>query len=398
MQKGFTLKDLKTKPTWILISALLVLLLSIISCIGNANRVVDVHGFSNLVLENESLWFGAGYKLYRVDLDQQSATLVYDSKNVLISFVQSDGERLYFGGDPYPNGRKSVVWSLDLESGNIIWEHEFDHNLAGGLIATPPLVGKDIFIIGFRRNLYALDKFSGEEKWKVENHWFGTGELLTPILVDEQLIYGPWEIGKNGPQSDHTIAFADLSSGKTLRTIFIPGRLGAIPAIHGNCLFVKDEIDAPRDDLQLNCVNLDSSEIVWSTGGDGYGESSYLEFYNGWVFDVFSDQLFAMDEQTGTIYWKSPNLDETIRNPQVIEGMNSIALEALDSRQVIFLDLETGVPKDEKLSDVLSSPIFIGQEAVYGTTNAIVRVDINTESVVWSIPVDSQYQDILSED
>lgn len=391
------MKSLKTLRTRSLISFLLILLFSAISCIGSTT-LVDAHGFSNLVLDKDVLWVGAGYKLYKIDLNQKIANLVYDTEGVVISFVQIDGKRIFFGGNPSPSGRKSVVWSLDIVSQNIAWKHEFDINSSGGVIVTPPIVGNDTFLIGFRQTLYALDKFNGEEKWKIEKHWFGTGELLTPILFDEQLIYGPYSIDEHGPQTDHTVAFANPSSGEIFRKFSMPGRLGAIPAIHGNCLFIKDEIDSTRNDLRLNCIDIKSGKIIWSTGGDGYPELSHLGFYDGWVFDIFADQLFAMDERSGTIYWKSPSLDETIKNPQVIKELNSVALETPDSNQVVFLDLETGELKNEKLLSVLSSPLFIGQEAIYGTTNAIVCVDIMTGNIIWSIPVDSQYQDVLSED
>ena len=59
------------------------------------------------------LWFGAGYKLYQVDLNQQIAKVVYDTKDVVISFIRIDGERLFFGGYRSPHYNSGVIWSLD---------------------------------------------------------------------------------------------------------------------------------------------------------------------------------------------------------------------------------------------------------------------------------------------
>jgi outer membrane protein assembly factor BamB len=210
-------------------------------------------------------------------------------------------------------------------------------------------------------------------------------------LSNEQLIYGVDRLGDE-PQSNHTIAFADPYSGKTLRTISLPGLIGGTPAVHGDCLFVKDEGEPQGDNLQLNCIDLNSGEIVWFVRGNGYAEESQIGFYNGQIFDVFYDQLFAIDERSGTLVWKSPRSDhEKIVNPQVVDDLGWIALETLDTGKVIFMDLETGKRQDEVLLDLLSSPIFIGHEAIYGITNAVVRVDIVTGKTIWSIPVDSHY-------
>lgn len=392
-----------TQRTAFVVGVSLFSLLSIISCSGSST-LVDVHGFSNLALNDNTLWFGAGYKLYRVDLNQQTAPVVYETNDIAISFVQIDGERLFFGGHP-PSGSGAVIWSLDLDSANTIWKQEIQDNLWGGSIVAPPLIDNDIVIVTTRTALHGIDKTSGEIIWAIENNWFGTGELLTPILADEQLIYGIDEISGNDSENQ-TIAIVDPSSGKTLRTISMPGNLGAIPAVHGDCLFVKDYQYYKRDDtgkpqwigeLRLNCIDLSSGTTIWTYQGNGVPAASQIGFHNGLVLDVFANRLHAIDEQTGVLHWKSPGLEAAARNPQIIEGANLIALEIPASKKVVFLDPTTGKLHGEELLDALSSPIFIGQEAVYGTPNAIVCANIATGDVIWSIPVDSQYQ-VFSDD
>jgi outer membrane protein assembly factor BamB len=387
------LKTPRKKQSWFLICTLFFVVLSILSCSRNPT-LLDVHGFSNLVLDKDTLWFGAGYKLYRVDLNQQTATLVYDTNDVVISFVQLDEKNLYFGGYQSP-GRNGVVWSFDLNSESLLWERKFKgkwFEWAG--VVTPLLINKEIIIVGTRASLHGIDKDQGDSKWEIGVGWLGDGEALTPILVDGQLFYGN-DLGSN------RIVIADPDSGKTLKTISMPGSLGGIPALREDCLFVKDYQYYRRDDsdkhiwigeLRLNCVDLNSGRIIWSFQRKGVPASSHVNFYDNFVLDVFANQLYAIDEQSGTLRWQSPSLESAGRNPQIIEELSTIALEIPAHDKIIFLDLESGELRDETLLNTLTSPLFIGTEAIYGTASAIIRVDIRTGDVIWSIPVDSQYQ------
>lgn len=399
------MKNTQTKRTWFLISAGFVLLLSILNCSSSTTlstaTPVDTHGFSNLVLDNDIFWFGAGYKLYRVDLNQRVSAVVYDAKDIVITFVQTDENRLYFGGYYSPSGNGSVIWSIDVGSGNIIWKKEITDIWGRGWIFVPPLINKDTIIFGTKTILYGIDKAHGDDKWKIEHNWFGTD--LDPIVANGLLFY---EIdneyfGGDKTLSGRTLAIADPQSGETIKMITMPGRLGAIPAIHGDCLFVKDYEHYERDstgklqwigELRLNCVDLNTGEIVWTYNGNGVSASSRPSFNNGLVFDVFANQLYALDEQTGVLKWQSPELEAAARNPQVIEEEGIIALNIPSSDKVVFLDLKNGKLQENELTNALSSPVFVGDEAIYGTTNALVRVDIITGDVIWSIPVDSKYQ------
>jgi hypothetical protein len=84
------------------------------------------------------------------------------------------------------------------------------------------------------------------------------------------------------------------------------------------------------------------------------------------------------------------------RNPQVIEKAGMIALDVLTDQRVmdriVFLDLKTGKPFAREYPDAVSSPVILDQDLIYGTSNVLIRVNVLTGKVVWSIPVDSTYQ------
>ena len=382
------------------IGILVILTIPALACFGTS-ELVDAHNFSNLVTDGDALWFGAGYKLYRVDLNQQTAKLVYDADDVHIYYVQIDENRLFFAGS---SEKENKVWALDLDSEKILWTHKFSRSrgfqLGSSGLSTPPLITDEILLTGEIDRLYALDKISGDLKWKIDDNWFYE---FAPILVNGQLIYSADKFGDQGPQANHTIIIADPSSGRTIRTISMPGYLGGIPSIHGNCFLVKEDLDPDPKSielsgahrLRLNCMDFHSGEVLWFVEGEDYLRDSQIGFYNGLVLDVFYNQVYAIDEKSGDILWKSEELDDEYylyQNPQVIENLGWVALEAYSGPyKVIFLELADGKLREEELTNLVSSPIFIGHEAIYGTTNALVRVDIVTGAVIWSIPVDSHY-------
>jgi outer membrane protein assembly factor BamB len=377
---GFIMIDLKKRQAWLLICMVILIIFTSEACLVDVPPK-DEYGFSNLELDKGLLWFGAGYKLYRVDLDEHTAKIVYDTHDIVITFVKIDGNNIFFGGFPSPKGSKGMLWSLEKNTERINWKLEVSDNAWHGYIVAPPLIANNILIIATRLTLKGIDKSRGSREWEIGPNWFGTGELLTPSLINGQLLFGVDD--SRGNSSDQTIAIANPVSGKIIRSISMPGRLGAIPVLHGDCLFIKDLKSEKRDDhlypiddLRLNCVDISSGKIKWTFHGIGIPEQSMIAFSSGLVFDVFANHLNAIDEETGLLRWQSPELDGAARNPQLIDNLKLIALEIPRLNEVVFLDSETGDVQGEKINDVLSSPVVIGQEIIYGIKNAIVLMDI----------------------
>jgi outer membrane protein assembly factor BamB len=397
----FDLKIPKFKRSCFLLVFLLLLLLQIVACQSSRVDFVEEHGFSNLEINNDELWFGAGYKLYRVDLIQKTATLIYDTGDVRIIFVRIDGNRLFFGGS---SEKRNVVWSLGFESEKILWTREFSRNrgwLVGSSgLSVSPLITSELLLVGEVDRLYALDKGNGDLRWEIDNNFFYE---LAPMLINDQLVYSIDKPGDKSPQANRILAIADPSSSKTIKTISRPGYLGGTPAVHGSYFFIKEDMAPDPKSISLsrahrillNCIDFPSGEVIWSVEVEDYLRDSQIEFYDGLVIDVFYNQVFAIDEQTGSVLWKSQELDKdyaAYKNPQVIEKQEWIALETTSNpNKIIFLELADGKLRSEELENLVSSPIFVGEEAIYGTEDALVRVDIVTGRVIWSIPVDSHY-------
>ena len=383
-----------------------IAILSLFLLVGCSRLIIeDGHRFSNLALNGDAIYFGAGYKLYRINLRQGDVKLLHDAKDLLITFVRLEGGNLFFGGHHTPRKGNGILFSYDLNTSEISWKLKVEDRW-GSQIVVSPLIAGEILIIGTRTKLFGIYKANGEIKWKIENNWFGSG--MTPILSRNKLLYeiSNAYFGGNKAVSDRTIAISDPVSGETIRTLTTPGRLGGIPAIIENRLFVKDYQHYETDDvgklhwigdLRLNCLDLKSGEMLWTYHGNGVSAPSLMAFYGKKIYDVFANRLHAIDEQTGDLIWKSHRVEAAARNPQIIEELHVTAVEAPSAKTVSFMDLTTGEMRLKPLQDVLSSPLFIGHDVIYGTANAITRIDFSNDNLIWRTPVNSQYQYILDD-
>ena len=95
------------------------------------------------------------------------------------------------------------VWSLDEETGRVLWMHEWEADYAGlgyavGPRATPTVDGDRVYVLGSRGALYCLDVLTGEVRWSkdfVEDYgvqlmaWaWDWGFASAPLVDGERLI------------------------------------------------------------------------------------------------------------------------------------------------------------------------------------------------------------------
>ena len=70
---------------------------------------------------------------------------------------------LYFGT------LEHTVYAVDAEDGEEVWSHEVN----GGVVGSPLVLGNTVYVGTLGRNIYALDAATGEQKWKFSgDNWF----------------------------------------------------------------------------------------------------------------------------------------------------------------------------------------------------------------------------------
>lgn len=368
-----------------------------------APATVDVTGFSNLVVEDNTLWFGAGYKLYRADLEHRNAAVVFDAKDAVITFVTVNGDQVVFGGYR-PIGRdEGVMWMYSISRGVILWERTFRENWWGNAFVEPALIANEIVVAVTRTALYGVDVSSGDTRWRIEHDWLGDGESLMPVLENGHVLYAqPGEyVSELGSRANGTLYMVDVDTGEVTSLVSVAGTLGAIPAIHGQCLYVKDyqyyrrssvgELDwASR--LTLNCLDTRSGGSIWTFSRTGVPAPSRPAFHDGVVIDVFANRVVALDESTGSQVWEAGALEVAGRNPQIVRELGAVVVELPAAEKLVFLDLSSGELLGPVMEHVMTTPVFVGQNVVYGSFEDIAVADASSGAVTWSIPVDNHYR------
>ena len=129
------------------------------------------------------------------------------------SAILVEGGKLY---TMYRADEKEIVISLDADTGKTIWESPYDGSPVEGHVdqfgrgprATPLIVGDTLFTIGVAGHMHALDKKTGEVKWK-KNLWqeFG-GNFLNHGYSSSPIAHGDSIIALVGGEGKSLVAFA----------------------------------------------------------------------------------------------------------------------------------------------------------------------------------------------
>lgn len=377
---------------------IITLLLVLLVASGCFTRKGQAHSFSNFLIDGSALWLGAGSHLYRIDLEKGEVTLTRQFDDVVITHIAKDKDRVYVAGHHSPHGNEAVIRALNPTSGDVLWEQSFKAPLSG-TIMTPLLLHEDMLIVSVRNSLRGLNIANGQVKWHLSDIKFGFEEM-DPVIENGYLIYG---YHSGSVPSKSKVVLADPASGETIRSIPMPQQITGNPAQQDECFYVTEyESSFDRSDgentLFLNCLDLSTATTLWTYLSVGIPNSSRLTFYNGLILHTSADQLHVLDANSGSLQWQSSPIKSSVINPQVVEDLNLVALEAPNQKKVYFVDMNTHELQTITLEGVRSSPLFIGKDALYGVENAVVRTDLSTGKVIWSVPVDSWYEIIVDLD
>jgi outer membrane protein assembly factor BamB len=193
----------------------------------------------------------------------------------------------------------SQVYAVDLNTGSQKWKYPDKPN-AKGFYANPVLTpdGGQLLIPSYDHMLYSLDPNTG-----LQNKW------ATPPNLKNRLIASPLVIGNNiyQPSSDGNLYIIDLATGKINKTIPIGktplGPLWAQPVegLNCQCIYIASM------DHKVYSINLTTGELLPSQdlGGSIVGKPAVGP--DGTVYvGTFSSDLVALDGMTLRTKWPQP--------------------------------------------------------------------------------------------
>lgn len=310
---------------------------------------------------------GTGQVIHNVIVaNPETAQRVHNKNSIASPTPLLEGERVYVHFGPYATACLS-------EDGAILWKVALPHTQAYGPSSSPVLYGDLLIVPCFGndvRYLIALDKLTGEERWKTsfEGRYAESTPLIIRTADGVQLVNN---------QADRIVSF-DPNTGKELWWV-TQENFAQIPRpVFGHGLvfvgggYFKPEVWAIRPEGRGNVTD---SHVVWRIKDAAPLNPSPLLAGDELYFVSDKGVASCVDAKTGKLHWR-----------ERLEGDHTASPLFADGR-VYFLN-ETGVstvvaasPKFERLAvntlpgRTLASLAVAGRALYLRTDGALYRIE-----------------------
>jgi outer membrane protein assembly factor BamB len=272
---------------------------------------------SNFTLVENSVYFGGGYHLYRLDLSTRSLETVFSADRILVEQpVIADGIA-YFGGRGYLSkwGFRSghdTLFALDLQSRHLRWTLDLGRKGGYGTYGTYPVIAGDRILVCARQHLYCVDRRNGTVLWQVGN-WLGDAEGITRPYVFKNFVY--YKINEEyftgRSENDGQWAVIELTSGKRLRVIPIAEKPGTYKDMkgHGSGALIDGVLYGATRYHHFGAIDLKAERVLWEFDGEESGLLQFSQYTpavnNSLVFTAAGESLYAFDRGSGQVVWEA---------------------------------------------------------------------------------------------
>lgn len=307
----------------IISTAFFLLLLAASGCLFGdfpfRREIREAKHISNFTADNNYIYFGAGYQLYRLDPSAPSLEPFYAADRIRVEQpVIADGTA-YFGGQSYVDekgnaGESEGFFAVDLQSRKRLWE--FPLGVGGyGTFGTYPVLADDRILVCARQHLHCLDRKSGKELWKLDN-WLGKDSDGTnvPYVYRNYVYYKISEEYFTGSDAlDGHWAKVDLKSGRREAVLPIAETPGKYHDQRGNAVGTAANgviYGATRYDQKIypasrfGALDVEAQKLIWEVDGSGIRTQPALSA--DFVFTVRENSVQALDRKTGKVVWSEP--------------------------------------------------------------------------------------------
>jgi outer membrane protein assembly factor BamB len=202
----------------------------------------------------------------------------------------------------------SFIYAINLENGSQIWKFPADKAEKGmSFFAAPGLTEDSQLIIGgYDHILYSLNANNGTLLWSFAG---ADDRYIASPLVTSQYIFAPNANGK--------VYALDLKGG--LKWTFNAGQsIWAQPATNENC----DCLFVPSMDHHLYALEAETGSLIWKSPDLGAAVVSSPTFgEDGAIFvGTFGNEMLALDAKTGAIQWRAPSTGWVWSSPVLQNG------------------------------------------------------------------------------
>ncbi len=277
----------------------------------------------------------------------------------------SSGNWQNYGGDLAHSGySESAPIPLELR-----WKYK-----VGDTEISAPIIDKGILFVGSDNNdLYAIDAFMGELKWRYST----LGKVYTPAAKNGIVIAASY---------DNNIYALDYEGNLKWKSN-TGNSMASPPIIYNNILY-------GGYDRYFYAIYIINGSVNWKYATDSWIESSPA-ISQGIVFAGSNDHnIYALDAGNKNLIWKYPTGGSIISSPAVING---IVFTGSNDNHVYAIYSNSGELKwRTRTNDIVKSSPAVFQNVVYigSNDNMVYAMNMDNGDILWSFKtsgwVDSQ--------
>jgi outer membrane protein assembly factor BamB len=283
----------------------------------------------------------------------------------IFSPLISSGNWQNYGGDLQHSGySESLAIPLELR-----WKY-----MAGNAEISAPIIDEGILFVGSDNNdLYAIDAFKGELKWRYST----LGKVYTPAAKNGIVVAASY---------DNNIYALDYEGNLKWKSN-TGSSMASPPIVYNNNLYGGYY-------KYIYAIYIINGSINWKYATDGWIESSPA-ISQGIVFAGSNDHnIYALDAGNKNLIWKYPTGGSITSSPAVING---IVFTGANDNHVYAIYSNSGELKwRTRTNDIVKSSPAVFQNIVYigSNDNMIYAINMDNGDILWSFKtsgwVDSQ--------
>lgn len=202
------------------------------------------------------------------------------------------------GGNLFAANRSGLVFNLDKETGETVWDFQADSEILAGSI-----VVDDLVIVGSLKGVItALDKSSGTEVWQ---HKSGMVLRATPSSDGNRIFWGTL---------DNVLLALDVRSGTVLWRFNTNGAIYTTPSV------TKESITFGCNDGIIYSIDKTTGAEKWRFETKSVVNTSCMTIGNRVYFGALNKMIYALDAVSGKKVWEFPVEGRVVADPAYYDG------------------------------------------------------------------------------
>jgi outer membrane protein assembly factor BamB len=276
----------------------------------------------------------------------------FDASGEITSSAAVSNGLIYF------TGRRGDLYAVDAQSGEIRWQaHLGDYILR----SSPAVSGNTVFVTGGYA-LFSFNATTGEELWKLPIQY----AAQSSPTVAGSMVYVASQDGR--------LYAVDAATGAQQWSYNAEGIIFAAPAISGGVAYIGTDAGV------LHAISLERGNFLWKAGIGGNLVASPAVSNGLVVVSARGEAVIALDIRDGKERWRYG-----ISGRSSVAISQGIVLAGSDDGGVHAIRLEDGQPVwlFPTGSEVLSSPVVVGNTVFIASGLNLYAIDLQTGAGIW---------------